>query len=291
MARARKHKEAADFFSEQVSEARRFYLNRTDTAKQDLTVVSGGCEHCSADYGIDREDFPFYSIEFVVGGRGSVKLNDQEYELSPGVLFSYGPGIGQIIRTDAEDRLIKYFVDFVGPKAKWMLKHFAPTPGKAERIRSPEAIISIFEDLIRNGQSDSPYSPLICSKLVEYLIIKIAEAVVTDKKAVSAAFSTYQQCRTYIQQNCIKLNSLQEISQNCHIDAAYLCRLFKRFDRQSPYQYLLHQKMTIAAKRLQTSTALIKEVAYELGFNDPFHFSRSFKKVFGLSPDVFRRLR
>jgi AraC-like DNA-binding protein len=49
--------------------------------------------------------------------------------------------------------------------------------------------------------------------------------------------------------------------------------------------------MNLAAERLQTPDVLIKEVAVELGFHDPFHFSRAFKSIFGLSPEAFRRLR
>ena len=37
--------------------------------------------------------------------------------------------------------------------------------------------------------------------------------------------------------------------------------------------------------------ALLVPVAAELGCSDPFHFSRAFKSVFGLSPEAFRRLR
>jgi len=43
--------------------------------------------------------------------------------------------------------------------------------------------------------------------------------------------------------------------------------------------------------RLQDPETLVKEVAFELGFVDPFHFSRGFKRLFGLSPEAFRRLR
>ena len=50
-------------------------------------------------------------------------------------------------------------------------------------------------------------------------------------------------------------------------------------------------KMNLAAERLQNPELLVKQVAAELEFSDPFHFSRTFKKVFGLSPEEFRRLQ
>jgi AraC-like DNA-binding protein len=51
----------------------------------------------------------------------------------------------------------------------------------------------------------------------------------------------------------------------------------------------MRREMHVAAQRLQDSDALIKQVSARLGFTDPFHFSRTFKRVFGLSPEAFRQ--
>jgi AraC-like DNA-binding protein len=67
--------------------------------------------------------------------------------------------------------------------------------------------------------------------------------------------------------------------------------LFRRYDHQTPYQFLLRLKMNHAAERLQSPGTLVKQVAEETGFADPFHFSRMFKSVLGLSPDAFRGIR
>ena len=75
------------------------------------------------------------------------------------------------------------------------------------------------------------------------------------------------------------------------MDAAYLCRLFQKFDHQTPYQFLMRLKMTLAAEWLLQPGALVKQVAERAGFGDQFHFSRAFKSVFGAAPEIFRRLR
>ena len=49
--------------------------------------------------------------------------------------------------------------------------------------------------------------------------------------------------------------------------------------------------MNHAATRLSEPNTLVKQVAEETGYTDPFHFSRVFKNVLGLSPDAFRRIR
>lgn len=280
-----------EFFSKQVLEARRFYLERSSREKSSLAVVCGGCEECTYDYEINRADFPYYSLEFVARGKGFLILSGKEYPLRPGVIFAYGPGIAQRIYTDAQDRLVKYFVDFTGVKGARLLEKYGPAPGSVVQVANPEAILRIFDDLIDNGLAGSRYSALICTTLVEQMILKIAETTASEDAHTSVAFGTYQVCRQFIQTHCAALTSLDEIASGCRVDPSYLCRLFQRFDHQSPYQYLMRLKMNLAAERLQAPGALVKQVTYELGFKDPFHFSKAFKKVFGLSPSAFQRLR
>jgi AraC-like DNA-binding protein len=49
--------------------------------------------------------------------------------------------------------------------------------------------------------------------------------------------------------------------------------------------------MAYAADRFQKTGVMVKEIAHELGFVDQFHFTRVFKKVFGISPQSFKGLR
>ncbi len=281
----------SEFFSNQVSQANRFYLDTYSRAHQPVTVVCGGCEHCRPGYRIDRSDFPFYSIEFVVRGKGTVILQGSEYPLFAGKVFSYGPDITHVITTETNAPLVKYFVDFIGPDAAKMLKKYGPAPGHLIQVASPEVILRIFDELIKNGQTDSPYTPLLCTTILQQLILKIAETATAEMTRTTEAFSTYQSSREFIRKNCLIFRNLDQIAEQCHIDVAYLCRLFKRFDSQSPYQYLMRLKMNVAAQKLLAPNTSVKTVAYELGFGDPFHFSRAFKRVFGISPSIFRKLR
>jgi AraC-like DNA-binding protein len=279
------------FFSSQVLEAKRFYLSTKSQKNQKLKVVCGGREHCQPWYRIDRVNFPFYCIEFVARGKGTVVLGDKKYTLFAGKVFSYGPGVAHIMTNETELPLVKYFVDFTGPDALQMLRKYGPALGSAVQVSAPDVIINIFEDLIKNGQTGSSYSPLVCTVILQQLIFKIAEISVIKNTRKAAAFYTYQKSREIIQKNCLSIRSLDMIAEECNIDNAYLCRLFKRFDNQSPYQYLMQMKMNLAAHRLQSPDSSVKEVAQEFGFSDPFHFSRVFKRIFGIPPGTFKNLR
>jgi AraC-like DNA-binding protein len=282
---------APEFFSRQVSGARRFYLDLDPPASRPAAVVCGGFEHAQPDYQIHRQNFPFYSIEYVVRGHGQVKLRGRAHALQPGRLFSYGPGISQDIASDPADPLFKYFVDFTGRRAKALLASCGLAPGRVSQVFPPTELQALFDELIQCGFKGARHGTMLCDKLLECLALRISDSRAPVEGAEEMAFNTYQRCRQHVQQHFHRLKTLEQISAECHVNNAYLCRLFRRYDHQTPYQFLLRLKMNEAAQRLQQPDALIKQVSEEAGFDDPFHFSRTFKRVFGLSPDGFRRLR
>lgn len=280
-----------DFFSTQVQKAKRFYIEGAKNNNSRLKVVCGGCEHTALNFMINRSDFPYYSIEFIARGRGTVVLKEKTYHLMPGTIFSYGPNVRQKITANENETMIKYFVDFTGLNAKQMLKKCRVGIGSAIQINQLDEIIDILDKLIDHGISDSPYKSMLCTALLEYLLYRISELMITKDTENIQGIATYQKCRKYIRKNFRELNSLRDIAESCCIDHAYICRLFKRFDSQSPYQYLTQLKMAFAAEYLHKPGTLVKDISYKLGFADPFHFSRTFKKVFGTSPQSFKNFR
>jgi AraC-like DNA-binding protein len=182
-------------------------------------------------------------------------------------------------------------VDFSGTRASYLLRSCQLPPGSVSQVFPPNEVQGVFDELIRSGARGSRFSDQLCIKLLECLALKIEESRGPLEDIETFSFTTYQQSRQHIQEHFQRLKTLQQIAQECHIDGAYLCRLFQRYDHQSPYQFLLRLKMNLAAEWLRQPGALVKQISERIGFSDPFHFSRAFKSAFGLSPDAFRRFR
>lgn len=282
---------APEFFSADVAEARRFYLDLRPSKGRPLVVVCGGRELSAADYAIHRETFPFYSIEYVTRGSGTVTLAGHAVPLRPGRVFSYGPGVPQDITGQPGEPLVKYFVDFAGAGALRLLRSCGLAPGKASEVFPGNVLQPLFDELIDAGLQARRESAALCAGLLECLALRIAGAHAPAEGTDTLAFGTYQACRRHIEVHALRLRTLQQIADECHVDGAYLCRLFRRYDHESPYQCLRRLKMAFAAERLQQPGALVKQVAEEAGYSDAFHFSRVFRSVLGLSPAAFRRLR
>ena len=282
---------APGFFSADVARARRFYLNLDPPASSRLAVICGGLEYCTPGYAIHRNDFPFYSIEYVAGGHGEVKLRGRTYPLEPGRLFSYGPGVAHHITGDAANPLVKYFVDFAGREAPKLLKACGLASGRLSQVHPPNALQALFGELIDDGLRPRSQRKVLCSKVLECLMLKARCARTSAEVEDSLALSTYQHCRQYVDRHFPRLHTLKQLADECNVNNAYLCRLFRRYNHQSPYQYLLRLKMNRAAELLQQPASLVKQAAEEVGFGDPFHFARVFKNILGVSPGAFRRIR
>jgi AraC-like DNA-binding protein len=275
------------FISKQVTEARRYYLDLTPPRSRRITVVCGGVERCRPDYAIRRRSFRFACIEFVAEGEGQLTLAGRNYHLRPGMAFAYRPGVPHIIRNDPARPMLKYYVDFVGSAADEMLAHSPLGRWEVAQVSSPHEVVEIYESLQRNGIGDSPFSAGICAALIPLLILKITEKAIPYDAAETRALPAYQRAKRYIEQHYLRLKTVEQVAAACHVNPAHLCRLFRRFDHVTPYQSLMRLKMNKAAELLLDSGMLIKEVASALDFADPYHFSRTFKKIYGLSPERF----
>jgi len=271
-----------NYFSAQVSDARRFYLKLNPRARRQITVASGGWERCRSDYEIHRTGFSCPIIEFVARGVGTLTLGEKQYELTPGTVFVYGQGMPHWIRTSPDHAMKKYFVAFEGGEE--LMRECQILPGTVLQVMHPDQIQQIFDDLIAHGLSDHANRARMCQIALQYLVMKIADNAAPHGPAASAAVATYQRCRQFIEENCLRVHTLTEVAAGCHVDSAYLCRLFRRFRRQTPFQYLQHLKMNRAAELLQDGNRSVKQAAQELGFSDPYNFSRTFKRIFGISP-------
>ena len=66
-------------------------------------------------------------------------------------------------------------------------------------------------------------------------------------------------------------------------------RRFREVTGDTPHQYLLHLRYTFAARLLESTEFEIDAIASEIGVNDRFHFSRTFRRLYGLPPAAYRK--
>lgn len=276
------------FISQQVARARRFHLGESRQGNETLAVVCGGWERTAPGYHIDRSDFPYCALEFVAGGRGMLRIAGRDHVLTRGTAFAYGPSIAHEIRTDAADRLSKYFVDFAGTDAAQALAEAGIPPGACERVADPAGVQASFERVIEVGKRATSIAARMAALQVRMLLLVLADVRPPRGTRRIQAQRTFIRCRELIEKRHASFRTAGEAAAACGLAPAYLSRLFRRFAGQPVYQFLMRLKMSEAAALLRHNAMSVTETAEVFGM-DPFHFSRAFKRVHGRAPVHFCR--
>jgi len=88
----------------------------------------------------------------------------------------------------------------------------------------------------------------------------------------------------------IGLPSVAYCADQLHLSANYFGDLVKKETGQSAQEYIQAKLMEVAKEKLFDTGKTINEIAFELGFKYPQHFSRVFKQRVGATPNEFRTL-
>ena len=277
-----------DFISQQVSESDCFFLDLNPSPQAGFSVTCGGLEHCNTDYRIQRNRFQYFGLEYIIGGTCSLTLDGITYQLRPGCIFCYGPRTRHEIRNTGDGPLIKYFVDFTGPDvAKVIGDPFlrSPVPYQLPQLRSMHAL---FQQILETGKQGGQGCQRILRKTLELIAMTTRFKAIDLMVSSSGGYLTFTRIFSHIEANYARIRSIEKLASECHISCGHMARLFKKFSEESPWQMVVRLKMNRAAELLLSEDITIKSAANRISFDDAYHFSRAFKKYFGMAPRDFR---
>jgi AraC-like DNA-binding protein len=99
---------------------------------------------------------------------------------------------------------------------------------------------------------------------------------------------TMEKFKELIDEHYLTLRRPSDYARLLMLSTGTLHKRSKKYFKKSP-SGLIHERLILEAKKsLHLTRASIKEIAYQLNFNDEFYFSRFFKKYTGQSPQSFR---
>ena len=283
--------DTADYFSQQVLRTRRFFVMEPKGKRGEsggIALVAGGCEWCAPDFVISRTTFPFIAFEFVARGKGQVTLAGKKHELSAGHAFFFDPATPHVIQSDYGEPMVKYFFNFTGSRASALLGELGLTSGVLIRVLDASRVISLLEEVIDHALRGGRLGLRAASAALEHALVLCADSRQPATTKLDPAYATYLRCRGHILRNYPVLGNIEEAARHCHVSAAYLTRLFKRYDDETPLACLTRLKLSQAAIKLRQPDAQVKAVASELGYKSAAHFSRAFKAWSGRSPTESR---
>jgi AraC family transcriptional regulator len=97
--------------------------------------------------------------------------------------------------------------------------------------------------------------------------------------------------RAFIGSNLHRTIHASDLSAVARLSTAHFSRSFKQAFGEPPHAYIVRRRLEAACHQMLTSSALLSEIALNVGFSDQAHLCRLFSKAFGQSPSRWRRER
>ncbi|HAY99728.1 MAG TPA: hypothetical protein DCY38_02940, partial [Opitutae bacterium] len=192
--------------------------------------------------------------------------------------------IGHCFWNESDRPFKKYFIASSSDAFPVAWREAGLLPGKMLQVGNGVPFVSIFDQMLDEGVCADTQSPQIVTNLEQVLLAQIIRHRGTARGDKSGSRKVYDLSMDILQKDYRRLNSLTDLAKCSGYSGEYLCRIFKKYHGESPYQVLLHRKMSAAWLLLRDGRLQVSAVARELGYQDPLHFSRTFRKIMGCAP-------
>ena len=154
--------------------------------------------------------------------------------------------------------------------------------------RKLNVLFQVFED--EYAEKDTIQGEML-RMLLKRLIIMITRLGKEQYQPESLMVEEEDIVRDYnvlVESNFKKLHQVQDYAKLLHKSPKSLSNAFAKFNAKSPLQVIKDRIILEAKRLLYYSDKSLKEISYDLGFEEPASFSRFFKNQLKVSPSKFR---
>ena len=245
----------------------------------------------------------FYELIWFTGGHGVHTVDFCEYPVEPGTIFFVAPG--QVHNFDEHwegqhGYVLKICADLMSETCDQDLDNlryriFDPDTVPYHRIDA-EATAHL-ERIVAQLREEHALATAVGHKdylraLVRMLIISIERAcecqTVAPTPRSSAAQTTFIAFRRLIDQQFRRLHTVKEYASELGVSPKTLTNHVAECSPHSPLEIINARLILEAKRRLRYSNMMVKEIAFDLGFDDPSYFVKFFKRQTGHLPADFR---
>lgn len=241
-------------------------------------------------------DYPTYRLHIIVNGSVSFAVNNApSVKLSAGSVYLLAPNANISYQTDKDDPAQIFWVSFSGQDALHYSKlmgftnsYYLDIPDKFSKkiISLMKANFLLNDEVLMDGVFLKNFI-----QIAEILYLLTANhsspSVVSKNDKKTNYYLSF--IIDYVEEHYAEENlNLDVFSHQLHLHRNYLSSLFKKTMGVTFREYLTQKRIEKSIALLTKTELTIKEIAYEVGYSDPFYYSKLFKKYNLVSPKAYR---
>ncbi len=228
-----------------------------------------------------------YLIIFVSEGSTFVHAESGSFCISPGELFVIPPEVSHSI--SHEPGTSEMWVHFSGYFSENFMHQFGIKPFSKYTFSDGTYLWALAEKIINEYQLRKTGFILNSCAFFIQMITVVGRRIEYRSRATRAGNCDLSLAVEEMHAGFSDNKDIQEYARICGVSTSYFISRFTREYGISPYKYLTQIRIS-QAKTLLSETAIpVSEIAENVGYADPFCFSRLFRKYVGISPSGYRK--
>lgn len=230
-------------------------------------------------------------LTFTMSGHGIYRIGDRQIDCHANDVVILLPNVPHDYRTAPETKWNFYWAHFI-PHPRWLtwLQSIPHPDGLMLLPIDSDSTSRRLGDAFQRLLTDSRQSALLRDELAHNALEEIILLLAAGRSdRTGRGFDPrVEQLLSYFEAHLDEPVSIRALAHMVSMSESGLAHLFKAEVGISPIQMLIKMRLQRAAKLLQFTTLSVQQVAADLGFQNPFHFSKQFKAWYGLSPRRYR---
>lgn len=246
------------------------------------------------------EQIDAYNIYWIKEGKGRYNIDFESYDFNDNVIFFLSPG--QVFTVDSEKIKEAYKLTFakdfycIQTHDKEvacngvLFNNVYETPFVKPCEKDTQKLQFILEELIEEFKTEEAAQyDMLQSYLKQFIIHSVR--INKERHIISNDSETklFKDFSFLVEQNYKSLHSVTDYATRLGLSPKSLTKHFQKIGNDTPSGFIKNRIILEAKRQLIYSTDSVKQIAYDLGFNDAAYFTRFFKKSTSKSPLQFKK--
>ncbi|MET1055798.1 MAG: AraC family transcriptional regulator [Pedobacter sp.] len=263
---------------------------------QDRTNVShllireiGLYPQADEDFRINEPGCSEMLLILCVCGKGTLRTEINTFDVSPGQFFIMLQNEQPQYKSDADDPWSIYWIKIGGEN----ISQFCDQPAlrKCQRpsyVNNMVEVYRLLDDLIETLENDPSHDRIMYANLS---LQRILALMIYDIQEIKKEFNRLSDnVIKFMKEHISEKYVLSKLAQKFGYSTSQFSNIFKKETAYSPIGYFTQLRVQHASKLLNITNLKINEIAREVGYTDPYHFSKIFKMTMDVSPEKYRSI-
>jgi AraC-like DNA-binding protein len=234
-----------------------------------------------------RDHHPDHLVIYCVEGRGAVTVAGKRWPVAAGDMVVLPSGQAHEYRAHRSEPWTIYWMHLGGELTGEYLTSISDD-GPVVHLGFHERLLTEFRDLLALPESGFTrpafiHAANLCKSLLSYA------ALLRQRGEQRRDDLDLEALHSWMHEHLSERLSLDQLADTAGLSRYHFVRRYREHTGQTPMQAFLHMKVSRACYLLELSDLSVAEVAARFGYEDPYYFSRLFKKTVGISPARYRR--